>query len=66
MVGKGLVNSIVADQSVKVGLATVLLWPEDAPKPLGLLLPGAKGARHLNRHVSLGKIDGEVRHFRDY
>src|SRR5215813_4263956 len=44
--------------------AAIILWAQDASEPLRLLLTGAEGARYLDEHIGVWKVDGEVPHLR--
>src|SRR5215813_2918892 len=44
--------------------AAIILRAEDTSKSLRLLLTGAEGARYLDEHIGVWKVDGEVPHLR--
>src|SRR5215510_15478231 len=46
--------------------AAIILRAEDTSKSLRLLLTGAEGARYLDEHIGVWKVDGEVPHLRQH
>src|SRR5579859_3038343 len=60
MVGEVLLARVAADERVKMSYLAAALGPQDTPQPLRFLLPRAECAGHLDQHVGIGQIEGEV------
>ena len=63
--GEVLVARVAGHQRVEVRQQAVALGAQDAAQALGLFLPRAERARHLDGHVGVGQVDGEVGHLGD-
>ena len=62
MVREVLLARVARHQRVEVRHLAARLRPQDAPQPLRLLLARAERARHLDQHVGVGQVQGEVAH----
>jgi hypothetical protein len=60
VVGELLLACVARNQGLEVRCATVCLGPQDAAESLSFLLPRTEHPRHLNEHVRVGQVDGEV------
>src|SRR5262245_838496 len=61
VVGEVEFAGVAGHERVEVGVALAgRLRPQDATQPLRLLLPRAERSGHLNQHVRVRQVDGEV------
>src|SRR5262249_10319239 len=62
VVGKVKFAGVARDQRVKVGDLAARLGPKYPSQALRLFLPRAEGPGHLDEHVGVGKVQGEIAH----
>lgn len=62
MGSKGFFGSIAGNDGVEVRV--LLFGSQNSSQSLSFLLPGAEGPGYLYGYRGIGKVDGEIRHFR--